>query len=606
MKGGRYDNTMILLTLSADAPLRRRAFRVGCLLLGAFFLCVPAAFAQGGSGRSGGGTTSGGATVKPPVKPPVKPRTPPAQAKGTRRGGAAPKGTAGGATTTAGNRNNPDGTGTPTTSGGASTTAFTSSKPVIDGNSVQIRTSSPLVSLRLLFLTGAADDPAGKEGVASLTAAMLARGGSKKLGYDQIVNAFYPLAASFSDQTDKEMTVFSGTTHLDNLEEYYGLVRQMLLEPGFREDDFVRLKDEAINFLKTSLREGNDEELGKEQLYLTIYGPRHPYGHHNVGTLSTLEKLTLQDVRDFYDKNYTEANLTIGLAGGYPANLPARIKSDFAKLPAGSTTRRAPIPAPEMEAGLKIEIIKRETRSTAISLGFPISVTRTDRDWPALALITSYFGQHRSSNSYLYQRLREVRGLNYGNYAYLEYFPRGMFQFQPDPNQARQQQIFQIWIRPVEPNTGHFALRAALYEYDKLLRDGLSAEDFAATREFLTKNVNLLVANQSAQLGYALDSRYYNTPEFTEYMRQALRRLTLEETNAALRKYLATEQMRVVIVTKDADALRDAITSNRPSPINYNSPKDAAVLAEDKIIQNYQVKIKRDDVRVRPVNQVFQ
>ena len=71
--------------------------------------------------------------------------------------------------------------------------------------------------------------------------------------------------------------------------------------------------------------------------------------------------------------------------------------------------------------------------------------------------MASYFGQHRSSNSYLYQRLREARGLNYGDYAYIEYFPRGMFLMTPDPNLARQQQIFQIWIRPVEADNGMFA-----------------------------------------------------------------------------------------------------------------------------------------------------
>ena len=68
-----------------------------------------------------------------------------------------------------------------------------------------------------------------------------------------------------------------------------------------------------------------------------------------------------------------------------------------------------------------------------------------------------------------FERLREARGLNYGDYSYIEYFPRGMFQFEPDPNQARHQQIFQIWIRPVEPQNGLFVLRAALYEYDKLV-----------------------------------------------------------------------------------------------------------------------------------------
>ncbi|MGU9560675.1 hypothetical protein ACQXW1_18255, partial [Lactiplantibacillus pentosus] len=76
-------------------------------------------------------------------------------------------------------------------------------------------------------------------------------------------------------------------------------------------------------------------------------------------------------------------------------------------------------------------------------------------------------GQHRSSNSYLYGQIREKRGLNYGDYAYIEYFPRGMYQFEPDPNLARKMQIFQIWIRPVEPQNANFALRAALYEYDK-------------------------------------------------------------------------------------------------------------------------------------------
>ncbi|NAW49808.1 hypothetical protein, partial [Salmonella sp. gx-f5] len=78
--------------------------------------------------------------------------------------------------------------------------------------------------------------------------------------------------------------------------------------------------------------------------------------------------------------------------------------------------------------------------------------------------------------------IRELRGLNYGDYAYIEYFPRGMFQFTPDPNLARQQQIFQIWIRPVEPQNAHFTLRLALYEFDKLLRDGLTRESFEATR----------------------------------------------------------------------------------------------------------------------------
>ncbi len=463
---------------------------------------------------------------------------------------------------------------------------------------------SPLVSFRILFLTGAASDPKGKEGVAALTGAMLAKGGSRERSYDQIVEAMYPMATSFDWQVDKEMTVFSGTTHADNLDRYYALIREMLLDPGFRQEDFTRLRTDSINFLKVTLRAGNDEELAKERLYNVIYAG-HPYGHHNQGSLGALDKLTLDDLRDFYRRHYTEARLVIGLAGGYPAEFPKQVVADFAKLPEGKR-EQAQVAPPKLKAGAHIEIIQRETRSTAISLGFPIDVKRGDKDWAALALVASYFGQHRSSNSYLYQKLREERGLNYGDYAYIEYFPRGMFQFTPDPNLGREQQIFQIWIRPVEPQNAVFALRAALYEYDKLVRGGISRVAFEATREFLIKDANILMQTQDARLGYALDSRYYGIPEFGAYLREQLSKLTLEGVNRVISEHLRTGNMRIVMVTKDAEALRKAILSGQPSPITYLSPKSKEILAEDKMIAAYPIKVAPEAVVIVPVEQVFE
>jgi zinc protease len=255
---------------------------------------------------------------------------------------------------------------------------------------------------------------------------------------------------------------------------------------------------------------------------------------------------------------------------------------------------------------MHVEIIKRDTRSTAISLGFPVSVRRGDKDWAALALVASYLGQHRSSNSYLYGRLREARGLNYGDYAYIEYFPRGMFQFTPDANLGRQQQIFQIWIRPVEPMNGMFALRAALFEYDKLVRDGMTAQTFEGTREFLMKYTNVLTQTQDAQLGYALDSRYYGIPDFNTYMRDQLGKLTLADVNNAIKKYLSSDRMQIIMVTKDAEGLRDAILSNKPTPITYVSPKPKEITDEDKIIEAYKINVKPEDVVIVPIEKVFE
>ena len=139
---------------------------------------------------------------------------------------------------------------------------------------------SPLVTFRIVFTAGSASDPADKPGLAYLTAMMLAQGGTKTQTYRQILDALFPMASSLSAQVDKEMTTFAGETHVDNLNEYYGLVRGMLLDPGWREDDFKRLKDAAINNLRVILR-ANDEELAKEVLYQNIYAGT-PYEHYSA------------------------------------------------------------------------------------------------------------------------------------------------------------------------------------------------------------------------------------------------------------------------------------------------------------------------------------
>jgi zinc protease len=171
---------------------------------------------------------------------------------------------------------------------------------------------------------------------------------------------------------------------------------------GFRADDFTGLRTDAINFQRKSSG-NNDEELGKEALYIAIYDG-HAYGHQNVGTVESLEKLTIEDVKRFYKENYTEANFVLGLAGGFPKNFEEKVEADVsAKLAPGSASRLA-LSQPEKIDGLEMQIIQKDTPGTAISFGFPIAVTRSDPDWPALLLVQSYFGQHRSSNSYLYQR----------------------------------------------------------------------------------------------------------------------------------------------------------------------------------------------------------
>ena len=376
---------------------------------------------------------------------------------------------------------------------------------------VELPGKSPLITIRIVFTTGAASDPANKPGLAHLTGALLGEGGTKDLTYKQIVDAMYPMATSVAVYSDKEMTTFVGATHLDNLDRFYGLMRDMILKPGWRDADFERLRDDAVNNLRITLRGNNDEELGKEELYNVIYSGR-PYGHEDLGTVSALRKMTLADARKFYHDHYTQANLIVGLAGGYPPEFAQRIRRDFSALPEGPADQFAH-EAPEPIAHNRVTIVEKDTRAVAWSFGFPIDVKRGDPDYPALLVAQSYLGQHRESNGQLFQRLRELRGLNYGDYAYIEYFPRGMFRLEPEPNLARQQQIFQIWIRPIEPPNAVFGLRAALYELNRLIKDGMPEKSFEQTRQFLPKYINVMTKTKSAELGYAIDSALLRNPE---------------------------------------------------------------------------------------------
>ena len=463
---------------------------------------------------------------------------------------------------------------------------------------------SPIVTFRIVFRTGAAADPSGKEGVAALTASMLASGGTKSMTYQQILDTFYPMAAHVSDNTDKEMISFTASTHADNLDAFYRIFRAMLIEPGWRMEDFERNRDDQSNFLATTLRGNNDEELGKEALYNEIYLNR-PYGHHNAGTVGALKALTLADVQSFYAKNFTQVNLIIGIAGGYPANFLDRVKKDFEKLPKGKASRDK-LPPPSSIIATEVKLIEKKTGSVAISLGYPIDVRRGSPDFPALLLAASYLGQHRSSGGHLYGRMREARGLNYGDYAYIEYFPQGMFRFEPQPNLARQQQIFQIWIRPVEPKNAHFALRLALFELNKLIAEGIPEEEFERTKSFVDKYSSLLMKTKSAELGYAIDSAVYGIPRYDEYVRNSIAKLTRDDVTNAIRKHFHTNRLRIAIVGQDSQSLRNRLVGEEPSPITYNSPKPQELLDEDKVVASWRIGVKEDQVTIVPVEKVFE
>jgi len=477
--------------------------------------------------------------------------------------------------------------------------------PTVKFDMLVQKSTLPQIRYKLLFNVGSAQDPKGKEGLAALTAAMVTAGGSRERKIDEVNQALFPLAGSFTQQTDKEMTTFTGSIHKDNWQQFNQIALPLLLTPGFREDDFRRLKDAQKNALLLDLKDNNEEEFAKERLQTNVYAGT-PYGHPVLGTAAGIDAITLDDVKQFWQQAYTQGAVKIGISGDVSDAMTTSLMQSLAQLPAGNGLAKVAKPAGRKAQGLEVEIIEKNTRATAISFGLPLDVTRRDPDFAALWLAKTWLGEHRASNSYLYQRIREIRGMNYGDYAYIEAFPRGMFQFFPNPNLGRQSQLFEIWIRPVAPENAHFALRVALTELGKLVDNGLSEEQFATTRDYLMKNVFVMTSTQDQQLGYALDSQWYGTPEFTKLMRDGLSKLTVADVNRAIKQHLSAKNLSVVIVAKDAAGLKDKLVSDTYSPIKYDGNKPQSLLDEDKVIGALKLGIAPESVRVTPASAVFE
>ena len=482
--------------------------------------------------------------------------------------------------------------------------SFTPAPAKLDSKRFTVQKSElPQLTIKLLFDVGSAYDPKGKEGLAQLAASMIAEAGSKALRIDEISKALYPIAGSFAAQVDKEMTAFTMSVHRDNWAQFSSVVLPQLLEPGFRQEDFDRLRTNQANALTIDLRSNNEEELGKEWLQNRIFAGT-PYGHTTLGTVDGLAAITLEDVKAFVRQHYTTGNLKVGVNGGAGDAVLTSLATELGRLPASDTPRVTGI-AGKAPKGYDVDIIAKETRATAISFGHPIDVNRASPDFAALDVARAWLGEHRSQMSHLYDRIRETRGMNYGDYAYIEAFPRGMFQFMPDPNIARQQQVFEVWIRPVVPENAHMALRIALHEVGQLVQNGLTQEQFETARGYLMKNVYVKTSTADEQIGYALDSEWYGIGEYTSHMRAALEKLTLDDVNAAIRRHIRPQDMKIVMITKDGEGLKQALVSDAVSTMKYEAEKPQELLDEDKLIGAKKLGIRADAIRVIPIEDVF-
>jgi zinc protease len=261
-------------------------------------------------------------------------------------------------------------------------------------------------------------------------------------------------------------------------------------------------------------------------------------------------------------------------------------------------------------------LVEKESDSTAVSMGLPWQLSRKDADWAAMSIARSAIGEHRQLNGRLMLRLREMRGLNYGDYAYIEHFEQeGGDAATAQTGRARRQQDFTVWLRPVRNDNRLFAVRAALYQLARSLQEEpFTQEELEQTKGFLDGYILLFDQTDARRLGYALDDAFYVMNDFLGEWRASLRGVTADQVNAAWRKWMDPSKLEIVMAGKDMAAVKKAILSGEPTPIAYQRDaagktpeKPAAQLAADKEMASFPFGAQGDeDVVVVPVVKMFE
>ena len=123
---------------------------------------------------------------------------------------------------------------------------------------LKLRNANKVV-VKLMFRNGAISDPGGKEGLTHTTAMLMAEGAAGGRSYSAIRDQLYPWAAVYGASVDKEVTVFTFEVPAEFADAFYPILRDVILDPGFEENDFKRIKVNQQNYVDQVVRASSDE-----------------------------------------------------------------------------------------------------------------------------------------------------------------------------------------------------------------------------------------------------------------------------------------------------------------------------------------------------------
>jgi zinc protease len=422
---------------------------------------------------------------------------------------------------------------------------------------VTLDSRAPLVSIRVMITHGSTSDPANKEGLANLVSDAMTdggyRNGSTTITKDRLAEMTMPWGSGARPTvaTSARATTFFFTAPREVIGKYItDVLRPMLTAPVFAAEEIDRLKNETLSQI-SSIRSEDLEGLGLAAIDEYVLAGTG-YAHHVLGRETTVPALTRDDVVKFYRDFYRPENAIIGISTTDPG-IVAQVKDAVAAMNRDATAASPEVamPKPAAFTGRHALVIEEPNAPAAsVHLGFPFAVNRTHADYWPLYIANVWLGTHRDSFGQLYQKIREERGYNYGDYSYIEYWggrPQSLFQIF---NQPREQQYFSMWVRPVKHEHAVHMMKAITYELEQMIRNGLTAEQVEEAKNKarvlylnLGETVPRLVAAR-------VDDAFHGVQGgFLDSYIDAVNRVTPQQVNDAIRRNLSTADIKYVVVT---------------------------------------------------------
>jgi len=396
----------------------------------------------------------------------------------------------------------------------------------------------PMIYISAIFPAGAIKDDI-KNGLASFTADGM-MWGTKSFTKEQIEEKLDFLGARCSISASLEYSRFGASFLSSDTEKVFPIIKEIITAPIFDAKEFDKHKKRLL--LQLTQSKESPEEVIWPYFNKFFFG-NHPYGNSVDGTISSVEKITIDDLKTFYNANYKPEESAIAIVGDFiPSKMKARITQLFNDWNVkGKSTAIAQVPLPSFEKNRILLVNKEDATETQFIIGAP-GVQRNNPDYIAIEVLNTIFGGRYTS--LLNDELRLKNGLTYGAGSSFDYNKdAGAFAMN---SYTRTENTVKI-------------LDLAIGVLDRFHKEGI-------TEELLTSGKNYIKGmfppnyETSAQLaGYLTSKFYYNLDDasinkFKEYVDS----LTLEKAKEIISKYFPKDKLQIVLIGK-ASEIRELV-----------------------------------------------